>query len=378
MNPIRACIDRELPPDLVPLAARLAVRENAENAPLEPSPRELMPGVMLSQIQVAALTGKLWKPGRRLRVRFLDGDPRIADRCIPFAKTWEKYANLKFDFGNDPNAEIRISFKYRGSWSFVGTDALAVEQTEATMNFGWLDSDAPADEYQRVVTHEFGHALALIHEHQNPTAAIPWNKEVVYRYYQGPPNYWTREQVDINVFTRYSADVSKYSEYDPESIMLYPIPAEFLTDPSFAVGWNKVPSETDKRYASVLYPAKPKAAATLAVDGGRVAASIGAMGATDTFEFDADRQGPYRVETYGRLDTVVSLHGPVGQHGPDGATRMVAKDDDSGHGLNARIRAVLAPGQYVVRVRHFSRRGSGAYEIGVFHDPDPDAVQRFG
>jgi hypothetical protein len=54
--------------------------------------------------------------------------------------------------------------------------------------------------------------------------------------------------------------VSKYSEYDPESIMLYPIPAEFLTDPAFAVGWNKVPSETDKRYASVLYPGAPLSA----------------------------------------------------------------------------------------------------------------------
>jgi hypothetical protein len=38
------------------------------------------------------------------------------------------------------------------------------------------------------VIHEFGHALGLIHEHQNPSGGIQWNKPVVCRYYEGPPN----------------------------------------------------------------------------------------------------------------------------------------------------------------------------------------------
>ncbi len=363
MNRIRACIERELPPDLLAHAAQLALRENAQNAPVAPSARELLPGVMLGAIQVAALTGKLWKPGRRLRVRFVDGDPRIADRCIPYAKLWEKYANIKFDFGSDANAEIRISFKYRGSWSFVGTDALAVEKNEPTMNFGWLTADTPKEEYARVVTHEFGHALAFIHEHQNPTANIPWNKKVVYDYYQGAPNYWTREQVEINIFSRYAADVSRYSAYDPRSIMLYPIPAEFLHDPAFAVGWNNAPSELDKEYAAILYPAHVKPVTELVIDGGRVPSTIGSAGAVDSFQFQVEQPGRYRIETYGRLDTVMSLHGP------DNEARMVAKDDDAGHGLNARIRVELAPGRYTLRVRHFNPRAGGAYEIAVLRDP---------
>ncbi len=372
MTPPRACIDRELPPDATLLAAQLSVRENPLNAPIELSVRELMPGVQVSELQIAALTGKLWKPGRVLRVRFLDGDPRIADRCIPLAKTWEKYANLKFEFGSDPNAEIRVSFKYRGSWSFVGTDCLAVPQDEPTVNFGWLDSDTPQDEYARVVVHEFGHTLAMIHEHQNPSATIPWNKKAVYDYYQGAPNYWTHEQVDINVFTRYSADLTKFSEYDPASIMLYPIPAQFLTDPSFEVGWNKVPSETDKKYAGILYPFKVKPVPILPTNGQHVNSAIGEMGSIDTFYFDVERAGTYRIETFGRIDTVISLFGP------DTETRMVAKDDDGGRGLSSRILASLAAGRYTLRVRHFSARGTGAYEVGVTREPDRPAPLRLG
>lgn len=368
MDAIHACLDRELPADLVVRAAHNAVQENPANAPIEPSPREVMPGVLLSELQVAALTGKLWKPGRALRCRFLDGDRRVIERCIPYAKEWEKYANVTFDFGDDPNAEIRISFKYRGSWSFVGTDALSVERPDATMNFGWLTNETTVEEYARVVTHEFGHALGLIHEHQNPAANIPWNKEAVYNYYKGPPNYWTREQVDINLFTRYASDITRYSAFDRQSIMLYPIPSEFVTNPSFAVGWNKVPSATDRSYVGILYPFETQPSRVLIIGGGRAQAEIGQVGETHTFAFNVRDAGFYRVETFGQLDTVVSLFGP------GNAARMVAKDDDSGRGLNARLVAWLTPGEYTLRVRHFSPRQQGVYEIAVNRETGAQAT----
>lgn len=372
MDAAHACIDRELPPDAFVRAAALAVRENPANAPVEPSIREIMPGVVFSEVQVAAITGKLWKPGRTLRCRFLDGDRRVIERCIPFAKAWEKVANVKFDFGEDKNAEIRISFKYRGSWSFVGTDALSVDVDEPTMNFGWLRHDTEIDEYARVVMHEFGHALGLIHEHQNPAANIPWNKEAVYAYYQGAPNFWTRQQVDINIFTRYSADLTRYSEYDRESIMLYPIPAEFVTDPSYSVGWNRGPSEIDQRYVRVLYPFEVAPERVLVVGAGRVQAEIGQMGETHTFTFNIRDAGMYRVETFGDLDTIVSVFGP-GSKG-----RMVAKDDDSGKAFNARIITHLMPGDYTLRVRHFSPRKAGVYEIAVNRESDAVVRTRLG
>jgi len=372
MDATHACLDRDLSPEVFLRAAQLAIRENPANAPVEPSAREVMPGVMLSAVQVAALTGKLWRPGRILRCRFLDGDRKVIERCIPYAKEWEKYANVKFDFGNDSNAEIRISFKYRGSWSFVGTDALSVENDEPTMNFGWLTADTPIEEYARVVTHEFGHALGLIHEHQNPSANIPWDKEAVYAYYQGSPNFWTRQQVDINIFTRYSADITRFSEFDRESIMLYPIPEDFVTDQRYAVGWNKTPSETDRKYVGVLYPFAPQPSRVLVIGAGRVQATIEAVGETHTFTFSVRDAGAYRVETFGQLDTIVTLFGP------GSTSRMVAKDDDSGKSLNARIVAHLQPGEYTLRVRHFSAHKAGVYEIAVNRESDAAQLYRRG
>jgi hypothetical protein len=205
--------------------------------------------------RAAVQTQKLWQTGRTLRIRFLDGDASIQEKVARFAHEWTQHANIKLTVGREPNAEIRIAFSQPGSWSYIGTDALdpGIARDQPTMNFGWLTPGTPNDEVRRVVLHEFGHALGLIHEHQSPGAAIPWNKEAVYRYYQGPPNHWSKEQVDINLFQLYDGRTTKYSRFDRKSIMLYPIPAEFTLG-DFSVGWNNELSYYDKLYIRKWYP----------------------------------------------------------------------------------------------------------------------------
>jgi serralysin len=208
-----------------------------------------------SQTRAAALRKKLWQPGRTLRLRFLDGDPTVQKKVVTFAQEWMQYAHITFAFGNDLNAELRISFLQAGSWSLTGNDALdpRVPKQQPTMNFGWLTRATPNDEVRRVVLHEFGHALGLIHEHQNPAMTIPWNKEAVYAYYQGAPNYWTKEQVDVNIFQVYEQSLTKFSRFDSKSIMLYPIPAA-LTTGGYQVAWNSDLSPTDKQFIAQCYP----------------------------------------------------------------------------------------------------------------------------
>jgi hypothetical protein len=53
-------------------------------------------------------------------------------------------------------------------------------------------------------------------------------------------------------------------------------------------------------------------------------------------------------------------------YGPDSETKLIARDDDSGTGWNAKIVADLSPGTYYVRVKHYdSQNGTGAYSIKV-------------
>lgn len=358
---IKTCIDVNLPTaEQQERAAALAIEERADNAPaISRGSLPLGMGTSLPGPSIAALTGKLWKPGRVLKVKFLDGDPVVQEKLQPFAHEWEKYANIKFEFGQDPKAEIRISFKQTGSWSYLGTDALGIPLNQPTMNFGWLTKSTALEEYSRVVIHEFGHALACIHEHQNPSTNIPWDKEKVYKYYQGPPNNWTRMQVDINLFTRYAKDDTQFSEFDKESIMLYPIPNDF-TIGDFEVGWNKVLSAVDKQYIGTLYPKAEKPTNELTINAPAISAAIGQLGEIDTYTFTVTNAGKYRVETEGQLDMVMSLFGP------NNATTLVAQDDDSGDQLNARIIAPLKPGSYTVRVRHYSAKRIGDYKIGVY------------
>jgi hypothetical protein len=361
-HPLKVCIDRSLPAAQLFAASRAAVAENPDNAPVMPRGRSLPGSFVDSPVALAALTGKLWKPGRTLRVRFLDGDPAVQARVEPFAHHWSNHANLKFLFGNDPAAEIRISFAQSGSWSYIGTDALSIPNDQPTMNFGWLRQSTPNDEYSRVVVHEFGHAIGCIHEHQNPATDVPWNKEAVYAYYAGPPNNWSRAQTDINLFTRYSATLTQFSSFDRDSIMLYPIPNEF-TIGDFEVGWNRVLSPMDKGYVATLYPGVPKPENELAIDAPPTTASIGAFGELDKYTFVVTTAGRYRMETEGNLDLLMGLFGP------DDEGLGITEDDDSGRRLNARLVVDLLPGVYTLKVRHYSGQRTGDYQIGVYREP---------
>lgn len=199
--------------------------------------------------------GKLWPVGQTLGVRFLGGTPEEHRQVQQWAAEWSEHANLHLDFTDPESTELRISFEPgNGSWSVMGTDALAIPQDSPNMNLGWLDRGN--------VLHQFGHVLGLIHEHQNPNASIEWDEEAVIAALSGPPNFWPRDRVEQEVLRK--ADSERYGGYrvfDPESVMMYRFPAAWTRDGRGFESTASHLSDSDKAFAARLYPRSPAAGA---------------------------------------------------------------------------------------------------------------------
>lgn len=230
---------------------------------------------------------RTWENGRPLRVCFFGGNKIVTKLIRETASEWNNYSGVKFDFGpqngwyncRSPSAgfsEIRVAFGGNGYWSYIGTDS----ETEAvdrapSMNLqrfnliynqhdGELNPLKKVDPYHKaVIKHEFGHALGLLHEHQNPSLNCiseikmtgPGN---VYEYYGGNPNHWSKEDVDRNLgFIGLEDPDYIAGEPDLKSIMLYRLDPKILVGGSSSKCATEVSyliSERDKALISKLYP----------------------------------------------------------------------------------------------------------------------------
>jgi hypothetical protein len=194
-----------------------------------------------------AVKNKQWPQNHEIKINFIAGNGAQINFVKNVCVEYEKFINLKFNFINVGKSDVRISFVNDGSWSYIGTDALQIPQTQATMNFGWLDKET--------VLHEFGHMLSLGHEHQNPQGGIQWNINNVVNHLSAPPNSWDYQTIIWNVIKKYETDQIIGTEFDPKSIMLYPIPKEWTTN-GFSSDFNTDISEKDIELLSSLYPKK--------------------------------------------------------------------------------------------------------------------------
>ncbi len=175
-NRLKVCTERILPRDV-----------------MRPQPTRRGPE---GRVRAISPIGKAWMNGSTLRVRFMGGTAAQQSRPASRPAGGPSVANLKFEFDDAPDAEIRIAFDSSdGAWSYVGTDCRDIPLNEPTMNLGFLDGGTAA--------HEFGHAIGLAHEHQNPAGGIQWNEQVVIREMAKSPNFWDEQTTRHNIMRKY-------------------------------------------------------------------------------------------------------------------------------------------------------------------------------
>jgi len=244
INELEICAQRDLPNTIDKLRSlELITKSDSE----------------YQKLRAAVYTSKEWEKGRNISIYFMKDPPsnievkrytldwnkkviwdplqieiinnynnfRISD-IIPMIKRViieriQPIVNLKFNFVDNPFADIRISFDiHRGSWSYLGKDALSIPYNEATMNFGWFNI--------ATVLHEFGHMLGMIHEHQSPFGEpIPWNISEVYKW-AADTQKWSREDTNEQILNKYNSTLLNGTVFDKNSIMLYFYPKELTTN----------------------------------------------------------------------------------------------------------------------------------------------------
>ena len=195
----------------------------------------------------------LWKQ-KKVQVYFMDDDGNVRDKVLSIANEWMPYSGVQFIKSYDQQtADIRVSFRTKGWWSYVGNQSHSIGKDSATLSLDSLFRYSPA-KFKTVVLHEFGHSLGLLHEHQHPFMEIKWNYPALYQYYHdtyGVDSTWVKE----NVLEKYSSLSGIYCEADKKSIMMYEIPAGLAAET--VVTEPKELSLLDKKNIKNMYTGKP-------------------------------------------------------------------------------------------------------------------------
>ena len=199
----------------------------------------------------------MWSAGSIIKVSFdrgimLQNDfEQVVSEVQRYSRIWSHYANIFFNFIDGPfeDGQIRITFESGpGHYSYVGDTG--PKSSRPTMNFDSreINASTPPDRFQRVVLHEFGHALGCIHKHSQLKSPIEWDKVKLYDHYAKHFG-WDKATVDLDIIKRYEV----WSTDDTDSIMQYEFGSDFTTDSKSYLARSDL-SLLDKHFIGRCYP----------------------------------------------------------------------------------------------------------------------------
>ena len=261
-------------------------------------------GVPAKALQTARFVvwGDLAWPTHTITVCFWNGTKELQDFVMKTASVWSDVSDLQFDYRSDgenricedaTSAFFRINLdpeaatdlfinqegNAHGDWSYIGRDSLSTDLL-VTMNLPDVERlrDKAPLWTVHAIRHEFGHALALMHEHQR-ALCDPWFDYDKISKATG----WTVEfaKTQIGKFPDSEIQYLKVvGDYDQQSIMQYNFAKEEFVDipgkknPCFREAPINDLSQQDIEGIQVLYGMPAVAAGQRKAAGSMVPASM--------------------------------------------------------------------------------------------------------
>jgi Subtilase family len=209
---------------------------------------------------------KLWPTKEPLKICFQGGTAKARSEIAAVAMEWTGGTSLVLDFGSAPKYNtcldgtaggvIRVGFSEAGFWSYIGTDARIAMDGHPTLNLSGMQDGAEG--WRAIVLHQFGHALGLLHQEQDPSGecAGEFNQTSI-----ADRTRWPDAMVERNL-APVVPDNGRFltTGFDRDSVM------RILTDPMFFNRGEASPcygpladrlSAGDKLLANRIYPPKP-------------------------------------------------------------------------------------------------------------------------
>ncbi len=208
-------------------------------------PETTRAGLRLDKKWPVAAGQLLWLP-----TKFLDTqDATLKGRVLSHLNAWAAHCGARFA-ETSGEALVRIArTPGAGHWCYLGTDARFVPAANPTMNLDSFSADWSEAECRRVVRHEGGHALALVHGHQRPPLVYRIDPQKTVAYFAAQFG-WPADKTLAAIAPDLAAVGPPPAE---NSVMTYHIPGECTVDGQpIAGGTDIIPS--DAALAALAYP----------------------------------------------------------------------------------------------------------------------------
>lgn len=202
----------------------------------------------------------LWNVGETIPFCFENGSEDEQNLVRSCMCEWMQYANIKFNelkVSRRNNCSVRIKFDYSGTssggWSTKGMSQVGkhynnqVPKSQPTMTI-YSNRMKSSSEMRATILHELGHVLGLFDEHFNRNSGLTWNAANI-KQDIGNAQYeklFVEQQANCNA-------LSVSGQFDPSSIMMYPIPARW-NNQGRAFSQNYSLSAKDIATIKTMYP----------------------------------------------------------------------------------------------------------------------------